>query len=172
MFLHALHINCFTLLGQFSPQIKDQNSFYFFGFDASPPFKLPLCSSNQLQAILYPLLTVNLPFWVHAQNKESSGKERLIGILRMASDLKGRNMLLTRFLFQPPATRSRKDSTMVPLNSWGRGLTTLKDFGVGNHLSAHILTLCPFPMLHRSPLLRTFLLTSKLLYVYDGFGPS
>ena len=92
--------------------------------------------------------------------------------LKMASVSKGRKTLLTRFLFQPPATRSRRDSTMVPLNSWGWRLDTLKEFGVGNHLSDHILTHCPFPMLHRCPLSRTFLPANKLLHVYDGFRHS
>ena len=47
----------------------------------------------------------------------------------------------------------------------------MKDFWVGNHLSPHILTHYPFPMLQRSPLSRTFLASIKLLHVYEGFLP-
>ena len=80
--------------------------------------------------------------------------------------------MLTKFLSQPPTSRSSRDSTILPLKTWGRGLLTLKDFGVGNHLSIHILTLCPFPMLHHNLLSRTILAVIRLLHVYDGFLPS
>ena len=48
----------------------------------------------------------------------------------------------------------------------------MKEFGFGNHLSAYILILCPFPIFHRRPLSSTSLTATRLLHVYDGFLPS
>ena len=172
MFLHALHRNCLILLRQFNCQIKFQNLLLFFGSDTSHPSTMFLLSRSQLQATLYALLTVNFPFGVQAQISASLGKVWLIGMLKIASASWGSKVLRTKFFFQPPSTRFRRDSTISPSITYGLGLITLKECGVGNHLLAQILTLCPFPMFHRDPLSRTSLAAIKLLHVYDGLLPS
>ena len=158
-----------TLFGQFNLQIAVQNSFFLHTFDSSPPAPLPLSLASHLRATWYALFTMKSHFFVQAQIRASFGRLGLIGILKIASASKGKKTFFTAKVSQPPASRSIKCSIGSTSKFWGLGLATMKEFGIGIHLSAHIFVFLPFPIFHLKPLWRTSCAAIKLLHVYDEF---
>lgn len=114
---------------------------------------------------------MKVPFLVHAQTSESSGNVGLIGMLKIAFASWGRNVLLTRAVSHSPSSLSISCSTLSKPCIWHLGLTTLKVLGVGIHLSLHIFTFFPFPIIHREPLSIVSLAANRLLHTYEGLWP-
>ena len=84
-FLQALHIKCLTLFGH----CKFYMTFHIvviLELSEQPGLSsLPLVSTRYLDAIMYALLTVTMPFGDFTQIWESDGFIGLIGMLRIAS---------------------------------------------------------------------------------------
>ena len=95
-FLQALHIKCLTLFGH----CKFYMTFHIvviLELSKQPGLSsLPLVSTRYLDAIMYALLTVTMPFGDFTQIWESDGFIGLIGMLRIASASWGRKVHLIK----------------------------------------------------------------------------
>lgn len=128
---------------------------------SSPPF----VSKRYLTATLYALLTEKIPFVVLDHTWESIGYKKLIVMLKMASTLWGRKMLLINLAFYLALSCTIRFATFSP--NFGNGLEeiTLPDSVEGIHLSSHILILLPSLTHHLVPSFTTGSATNKLLQI-------
>ena len=172
IFLQALHRKYFILLVHSSFHIDFHVLTILEESEHSSWTSFPFALHNTLRAISYALLTVNLPLLDHAHFLESFGRLGLIGIPKTTFASKGRKVFRTFSMSYEPLSLSRRCSTISTIVPWFLGLTTLKELGVGNHLSYHTLTLLPLPILHLNPLSMMLLDSIKLLHVYEGLFPN
>ena len=92
-------------------------------------------------------------------------------IQRIVSASWGRNGLLTLLTSHDLFSLSSSQATL--LDSKGvLGLTTLKESGVGNHLSFQILICSPFPTTHLDLETTTSFAARMLRQTYEGLLPS
>ena len=94
-----------------------------------------------------------------------------MGMSKITSASWAKKLLLNKLASYDPLSLSISYSTLSISFVWLLGLTTLKVYGVGIHLSLQILTFFPFPTIQRDPLSITSLAASSLLHTYEGLRP-